>query len=63
MPLPGYVFRADQTGVELAGNDPPGYEAGELHKNGAALADTETNDLAFITYVLPEAARSSRCPW
>jgi len=48
-----FGFEAQNSGIELAGNDPPGYAGGELFKNGSALPTSEANDLAFITYVDP----------
>jgi len=46
---------ADDSGFDIAGNDPPGYDDGELFRNGIALPDDEINDIAFITFVDPDA--------
>ncbi|MBT8067554.1 MAG: hypothetical protein KJO09_09960 [Gammaproteobacteria bacterium] len=46
-----FVFSAQDSGFNIAGNDPPGYLGGELFKNGNALSETEVNDLGFISYV------------
>lgn len=46
---------ADDSGFDIAGNDPPGYDGGELFRNGIALPDNEINDIAFITYVDPDS--------
>ena len=46
-----FVIRAQDSGFNLAGNDPPGYDGGELFKNGSALPESEVNDLGFISYV------------
>ena len=50
-----FGLTAEQAGYIIAGNDPPGYPGGELFRNGSALPISETNDMAFITYV-PEPA-------
>jgi hypothetical protein len=47
---------AEDSGFDIAGNDPPGYDGGELFRNGIALADGEVNDIAFITLVEPDPA-------
>jgi len=44
-------FQALRNGFVISGNDPPGYEGGELYKNQAPA--TELSDIAFITYVKP----------
>ena len=44
-------------GVVIAGNDPPGYDGGELFSNGVALPESAVNDIAFITYVDRTAQR------
>ena len=47
-----FVIRSsDDSGFYIAGNDPPGYDGGELFRNGVALPDDEVNDIAFITLV------------
>ena len=46
-----FAFQAADSGLEIAGNDPPGYDGGELFKNGAAF--TGLSDIAFITFVEP----------
>ena len=38
----------------IAGNDPPGYDGGELYLDGEPLPEDETNDIAFITFVDPD---------
>jgi hypothetical protein len=38
----------------IAGNDPPGYDGGELYLNGEPLPGDAVNDIAFITYVDPD---------
>ena len=44
-------LQAQQTGFVAAGNDPPGYDGGELYKNQAPSPGL--SDIAFITYVTP----------
>jgi hypothetical protein len=46
-----FVLQADGAGYDIAGNDPPGYDGGDLFKNRVAF--TELSDIAFITYVKP----------
>ena len=46
-----FALQAADSGLEIAGNDPPGYDGGELFKNGAAF--TGLSDIAFITFVEP----------
>jgi hypothetical protein len=60
-----FAFQAQQTGNVFAGNDPPGYDGGELFKNGVLSGPSrdengaltgESRDVAFITYVTPSPA-------
>jgi hypothetical protein len=48
-----FVFRTANNSIfgDIAGNDPPGYDGGELFLNGVALPADAVNDIAFITYV------------
>ena len=49
-----FSIRADETGFAFSANDPPGYAGGELFRNGVTLPPTEVNDIAFISYMVPE---------
>jgi len=49
-------LQADAAGYEIAGNDPPGYDGGDLFKNRVAF--TELSDIAFITYVTSDVKRT-----
>jgi hypothetical protein len=44
-----FVINAQEDGFNIAGNSWPGYEGGELFKNGTL--DTEMGDIAFISFV------------
>ena len=44
-----FVITAQGHGFNIAGNSSPGYEGGELFKNG--IFDTETGDIAFMSFV------------
>ncbi len=46
----------------IAANDGPGYDGGELFRDGAALPSTEPNDVAFITWVVPSGADPGDVP-
>lgn len=48
----------DASGLVIAANDPPGYQGGMLYRNGAPLAASQRNDLAFITYMVPDSAEA-----
>jgi hypothetical protein len=48
-----FVISAEQAGFNIAGNDPPGYDYGDLFKNGSGPM-TGPGDMAFITYVITE---------
>jgi hypothetical protein len=45
-------------GLVIAANDPPGYPGGELFLDGEVLPESWVNDIAFMTFVDPEAMRS-----
>ncbi len=49
------TLSAQPPGFFIAGNDPPGYAGGELFLNGLALPSSFVNDIAFITFVDPDA--------
>jgi hypothetical protein len=52
-----FNFSADALGLVIAANDPPGYHGGELYLDGEALPATWVNDIAFITFVDPDAVK------
>lgn len=45
-----FVISAEQTGFNMAANDPPGYDYGDLFKNGDGPI-SYPGDIAFITFV------------
>ena len=46
----------DESGLVIAANDPPGYDGGQLFRNGKPQPENQMNDLAFITYVVADEA-------
>jgi hypothetical protein len=52
-----FVLQADAAGYDISGNDPPGYDDGDLFKNRVAFP--ELSDIAFITYVKPSSPYAS----
>ena len=52
-----FNFGADALGLVIAANDPPGYPGGALYLDGELLPESWVNDIAFITYVDPDAVK------
>lgn len=52
-----FNLSADALGLVIAANDPPGYPGGALYLDGELLPDSWVNDIAFITYVDPDAVK------
>ncbi len=52
-----FNFAADTFGLVIAANDPPGYPGGELFLDGELLPQSWVNDIAFITFVDPDASQ------
>jgi Spondin_N len=53
-----FTFNLSATGLGLviAASDPPDYPGGKLYLDGELLPDSWVNDIAFITFVDPEAS-------
>ena len=52
-----FNFAADTFGLVIAANDPPGYPGGGLFLDGELLPQSWVNDIAFITFVDPDASQ------